>query len=309
MLRCTAIYHLFLVYREMGNTLSDLPGGTTVAQIMGIKVLSLEDAYEEMALNETEDQYLKSCTESPPNLTALHKIYLKPCRPPTNTQAMSNAAMTIVPNSLAIDGTIKVGVFEEGLPHTRAPKTIWFPESLLSKGNEHFNETFLHECIHLHQRAHEDLWDKFYREQWNFIRYKGTIPREVEERRRLNPDTLRAPFYAWNGTGGPASVQSTGSDSERGFASRGPYIPVAVYKKPDDADLSEVRLVFVRPDGSWSAVIPPGWMEFFRTQNPSLCEHPHEMAAYILSDNANPFDSEAARRLRNMYKTFNRGNK
>jgi hypothetical protein len=203
---------------------------------------------------------------------------------------MSNIAVSTVPDELSIGGTIKIGVFEEGLPHTRPPKTIWFPESLLAKGGEHFNETFLHECIHLHQRAHEDLWDKFYREQWNFIRYKGAIPREVEERRRLNPDTLRAPFYAWNGNGGP-------------------YIPVAIYKKPDDADLKEVRLIFVRPDGSWSAVMPPGWMEFFGTQNPSLCEHPHEMAAYILSDNANPFDSEAARRLRNMYKTFNRGNK
>ncbi len=274
----------------MGNTISDLPGGTTVANMMGIKVLQLEDAYEEMALNETEDQYLKSCTESDSNMIALHKIYMKPCKPPSNTETMSNVAIASVPAALTVDGTIKIGVFEEGLPHTRPPKTIWFPESLLRKGNERFTETFLHECIHLHQRAHEDLWDKFYREQWNCIRYVGSIPKEVEARRRLNPDTLRAPFYAWNSSGGL-------------------YIPVAVYKNPDDADLTEVRLIFVRPDGSWSSVMPPGWMDFFGTQNPSLCEHPNEMAAYILSDNANPFDSEAARRLRNMYKTFNRGHK
>ena len=70
-----------------------------------------------------------------------------------------------------------------------------------------------------------------------------------------------------------------------------------------------MRIVFLRPDGSWSSVIPPGWMDFFGTQNPSLCEHPHEMAAYILSDNSNPFDSEAAKRLRIAYKTFNRGRK
>ncbi len=273
----------------MGNTISDIP--SSVASMIGIKVLSIEDAYQEMALNETEDQYLKSCTESQPNMTAIHKIYLKPCKPPAITQTMSNAAIATLPESLLPTGTIKVGVFEEGLPHTRPPKTIWFPESMLRKSNEHFNETFLHECIHLHQREHEDLWDKFYREQWNFIRYKGAIPKEVEERRRLNPDTLRAPFYAWNS------------------GKHGLFVPVAVYRKPDDADLTEVRLVFVRPDGSWSAVMPPGWMEFFGTQNPSLCEHPHEMAAYILSDNANPFDSEAARKLRNMYKTFNRGHK
>lgn len=272
----------------MGNTLSDLP--SNVKSMMGIKVLGLEDAYEEMANNESEDQYLKSCTESVPNLAAIHKIYMKPCRPPADTQTMSNAAMAALPAALMPTGTIKVGIFEDGLPHTRPPATIWFPESMLYKSNENFNETFLHECIHLHQRAHEDVWDKFYREQWNCIRYAGKIPKEVDERRRLNPDTIRAPFYAWHSSG---SV----------------YIPVAVYKKPEDAELSEVRLVFVRPDGSWSAVLPPGWMEFFGTQIPSICEHPHEMAAYILSDNSNPFDSEAARRLRTIYKTFNRVSK
>jgi len=274
----------------MGNTISEVPGSATIKSFLGIKVLNLEDAYEQMAINETEDQYLRSCTESPPNLNAIHKIYLKPCRPPAITETMSNAAVAAMPTSL-VPSTIKVGIFEDGLPHTRPPSTIWFPESLLRKGSAHFNETFLHECIHLHQREHEDLWDKFYREQWNCIRYKGTIPKEVEDRRRLNPDTIRAPFYAWLS------------------ADKSPYIPVVVYKNPENADLSEVRLIFVRPDGSWSAVMPPGWIEFFGTQIPSICEHPHEMAAYILSDNSNPFDSEAARRLRNIYTTFNRSRK
>ncbi len=311
----------------MGNTISEVPGSlsskageqtlpaallwggsATIKSFLGIKVLNLEDAYEEMAINETQDQYLRSCKESPPNLNALHKIYLKPCKPPATTETMSNVAVASIPASL-VPSTIRIGVFEDGLPHTRPPSTIWFPESLLRKGSANFNETFLHECIHLHQREHEDLWDKFYREQWNFIRYKGTIPKEIEDRRRLNPDTLRAPFYAWNGPSGPAPVKSTGSDSERGFASRGPYVPVVVYRNPEDADLSEVRLIFVRPNGSWSAVLPPGWMEFFGTQIPSICEHPHEMAAYILSDNSNPFDSEAAHRLRNIYMSFNRGRK
>lgn len=265
-------------------------GNTVSAYIpKSVKVLSLEDAYEQMAINESEDQYLRSCTESVPNMDAIHKIYLKPCKPPAQTEGMTNSAVNIIPTSLIPSSTIKVGIFEDGLPHTRPPNTIWFPESILNN-SARFNETFLHECIHLHQREHEDLWDKFYREHWNFVRYKGTIPKEIEERRRLNPDTLRAPFYGWLGMDGK----------------QGPFIPVVVYKKPENADLTEVRLIFVRPDGSWSAVMPPNWIEFFGTQIPSICEHPHEMAAYILSDNTNPFDSEAARRLKNMYSTFNR---
>lgn len=267
----------------MGNTLSDTI--SDVKRAVGIEVLSLDNAYEQLAINETNDRYLKYCTESEPNAIALSKVFMKPTDPETKEQAttMSNAALEKVPSTLMPSATIKIGFFEQGLPHTRPPNTIWFPEVALRSSTRKFNETFLHECIHLHQREHEDQWNRFYLEAWNFAPWTGKLPKSIEKNRRLNPDTIRVPFYIW----------------------RDEYIPVAVYSKPSDADLREVRLMFVKKDGSAASTTPPGWIEFFGTQEPSVCEHPHEMSAYFLSDNQNPFDSLAAQRLRGHFYKFN----
>lgn len=257
----------------MGNTISD-----TVKKAIGIQVLSMEQAYEEMAHNETADHYLKVCTESPVNATALAKVHMKPCDPYTKARAeqLTSSALHTVPEQLRPSNTIKIGFFEHGLPHTRPPNTIWFPESALSEATANFNNTFLHECIHLHQREHEAEWNAFYEASWGFKPYSGTLPPKVEARRRINPDTMRMPLYIW----------------------RDEFIPVAVYSKPEDADLRQVGLIFVKKDGSSSSVLPLGWSEFFGSRNPSICEHPHEMAAYFLADGENPFDCVAAKLLR-----------
>lgn len=258
----------------------------TVKQFVGFEVLSMKDAYEQMALNESEDRYLKECTESEANSIAIRNEHMVPCDPYTreNALAMSTMALAAVPDTLKPSNTIKIGFFEKGLPHTRPPSTIWFPESALRSNKQEFNETFLHECIHLHQREHADRWNQFYKEVWGFKPWSGRIPKDVERRRRLNPDTIRQPFYIW----------------------RNKWVPIAVYSKPDAANLREVRLIFLRPsaDGEgagWESVCPEGWLDFFGTQEPSICEHPHEMSAYFLSDNENPFDSEAARLLRKKF--------
>jgi len=265
----------------MGNNISN----TIHTWLPGVEVLTMKQAYDQMVLNETQDKYFKSCTESGPNMTAIEKIKVKPCDPPCigTLKEMSDTALRSVPESLKPQKTIKVGVFEEGLPHTRPPSTIWFPESALRGNRRKFNETFLHECIHLHQREHESKWLAFYQDAWDFKPWTSEIPAELEGRRRLNPDTLRSPFFIW----------------------RGRYIPIAIYNNPGTADLRSVRLVFLEPSNSWSTVAPPGWHSFFGTLEPSICEHPHEMSAYFLSDNDNPFDSEAARILRSKFLTFN----
>ncbi len=265
---------MFILSGIMGNAISD-----TVKRAIGIEVLSMEDAYEQMALNETTDRYIKECTESATNSQALSKVHIKPVEPYTKERAitLSNAALDAVPAPLRPSNTIKIGFFEYGLPHTRPPNTIWFPESALSSAK--FSETFLHECIHLHQREHEADWNRFYEEKWGFKPFSGALPPNVERRRRLNPDTIRAPCYIW----------------------RDEYIPVAVYSKPDQADLQQVGLIFAKKDGSASSVCPQGWIEFFGSRDPSVCEHPHEMAAYFLSDGENPFDSIAAKLLREKF--------
>ncbi len=251
-----------------------ITGSHAEANLYHLKVLGLEEAYETMHENEKEDGYRVKCRSSPPNALAISRYIQAPVMPPNGATALSNDAFSQVPVTLKPEGTVKVGFIENGLPHTRPPATIWFPEFMVK--DKSFSATFLHECIHLHQRANKKKWNDFYKRYWEFEPWTGAIPKDVEERRRINPDTMRQPFYIW----------------------RGQWIPVLVFERPGAADLKSCRLLWVEPSGAWQHVPPPGWEQFFGTVNGSICEHPHEMAAYFLSDNENPFDSPAANSLR-----------
>jgi hypothetical protein len=256
------------------NLNAAITGAEADAALFHLKVLGIEEAYETMQLNEQTDNYRVTCRASPPNALAISRYIQAPIMPPQGATALSNAAFAEVPPTLKPTGTVKVGFIENGLPHTRPPATIWFPGYMIKEKS--FSATFLHECIHLHQRSNKKKWNDFYRNFWQFEPYNGSIPKEIEERRRINPDTMRQPFYIW----------------------RGQWIPVLVFERPGAADLKSCKLLWVEPSGAWQQHAPPDWELFFGTVNGSICEHPHEMAAYFLSDNENPFDSQAANILR-----------
>lgn len=256
------------------NVGAAITGAEADAALFHLKVLGIEEAYETMLENESIDNYRVTYRGSPPNALAQSRYIQAPVMPPQGATSLSNDAFSAVPATLKPAGTVKVGFIENGLPHTRPPATIWFPQYMIR--DKSFTGTFLHECIHLHQRSNKKKWNDFYRNSWSFEPWTGQMPKEIEERRRINPDTMRQPFYIW----------------------RGKWIPVLVFERPGAADLLACKLLWVEPSGAWSQVAPPGWEEFFGTVSGSICEHPHEMAAYFLSDNENPFDSQAANILR-----------
>jgi hypothetical protein len=88
---------------------------------------------------------------------------------------------------------------DNGFPHTRPPNLICIPASLCkeSEATKQFRITLAHEAIHVHQRKFADLWNNFcIAEGWTWIP-ATTIPSELRERVRINPDTMAAPFWAW----------------------------------------------------------------------------------------------------------------
>jgi hypothetical protein len=145
---------------------------------------------------------------------------------------------------------------DDGLPHTRPPYYILisreFPEDKLAG-------TILHERVHVSQRLYPTAWMNLFKKAWDMEPWSGEIPADIQSRRRMNPDILGVPLYAW----------------------KGEWVPLALFKSSSAPKLSETDLVW------WNAKTrtlfrqpPPGWTEFFGTVPAG--EHPFELAAYLI---------------------------
>lgn len=78
-----------------------------------------------------------------------------------------------------------------GLPHTRPPNFICIPYNFPT---EDLAKTVLHERVHVSQRLHPEAWERLFGEVWDMKPWHGSIPAEIESRRRLNPDILNIPL-------------------------------------------------------------------------------------------------------------------
>lgn len=218
-------------------------------------ILNSGESENEQTLNDWSDKFDTRCVKCKVNRRAAQVV--EPCAapPPAEKQLLS----VQMPKWLQSLDTVRVAFFREGLPHTRAPNTIWLPYDWSVSPN--YKETLIHELIHIHQRKNPDFWKDLYGRKWDMVPFDGRLPAEIEARRRFNPDTVQAPLYIW----------------------RDEWIPVAVFLRPDAPHLREIRLLFVHKTGGWQAVPPAEWTGFFGTADASICEHPHEMAAYMLT--------------------------
>jgi hypothetical protein len=153
---------------------------------------------------------------------------------------------------------------DEGLPHTRPPNLICisrdFPQADLAN-------TLLHERVHVSQQLHPRIWLNMF-DEWGFQQWHGSLPAELESRRRLNPDLLGKPLYIWKNS----------------------WVPFAIFKSTSQPRLKETDVVW------WDAksrtllrTPPPGWIEFFG--HIPAGEHPFEIVAYLVA--ANPKQNKA----------------
>ena len=82
---------------------------------------------------------------------------------------------------------------DNGLPHTRYPNIICLPENIKEEDIEFI---ILHETVHITQRLYTNEWN-YILEKWNMKPWKGVLPTEINNRIRINPDTINEPLYIW----------------------------------------------------------------------------------------------------------------
>lgn len=230
-----------------------------------IRVLNSAEAEERLKQANESDGYFYACMACAANRAAMQSVE------PIGAPAGAEERLRRIVLPAWIPNELDVAFFREGLAHTRGDSreamhtrgsTVWLPYDALGKAD--FERTFLHECIHISQRADSERWTKLYETAWNMRVRTAPLPAQLAGRLRLNPDTFGWPHFTWSR-----------------------WTPVLTFMRPDAPRLQETRLLFVN-DGSdvegWQSATPGPWMKEFGIDNPSVCEHPNEMSAYLLSD-------------------------
>lgn len=226
--------------------------GQSINQRPTIRVLNSAEATRRLAeQNGTAgDKYFYGCMACAANKTAMQAV--EPVAAPAWAAQLHEIKLpTWVPKKL------EVAFFREGMPHTRGSATIWLPLNV-----PNIEQTFLHECVHISQREQPSLWTKIYAEVFDARPFEGEIPSELQGRLRLNPDTYGWPHFTyWKH-----------------------WTPVLAFKRPEAPSLDQVRLLFLNNKGGWQSAAPHDWMEKIGTDSPAVCEHPNELAAYLLTE-------------------------
>lgn len=230
------------------------------------RILNSAEAAQQLEINNAYDNFDTACQQCSTNRIAAQHI--QACAAPS--WAPKAIDEILLPDWLAKqlgNKEIKIAFFTDGLPHTRAPDTIWLPSDPIFL--QTFNETFIHELIHISQRFNPDLWSAAYKSVWNMESgwAPGSLPSDLKGRLRLNPDTFMSQPYTWTAPSGAK------------------WTPALVFANPDKPRLTATRLLFVNAGGGWQTAVPTEWMQRFKTGEPSVCEHPHEMAAYQMAGN------------------------
>lgn len=159
-----------------------------------------------------------------------------------------------------------------GMPHTRPGGIICYPD--LSR---FFNaSTLVHELWHVHQRMYEAEWDRIFDGMGWKVWTDDYLPASLEDHRRFNPDTIRAPVYVYNDT----------------------WVPVPMFKDISKPDLTQVEIWFYNIKSKYHhKSVPDALLTDFPYLPPSAYEHPREIAAYMLSEPEKYKDSPGFARL------------
>lgn len=157
-----------------------------------------------------------------------------------------------------------------GMPHTRPGNLICYSD--LSRFSI---STLIHELWHVHQRLYEEEWNRIFQGMgWTI--WEGELSPALDKHRRYNPDTLRAPLYAYNNE----------------------WVPVPVFKDISKPNLAETHIWFYNIHSKRHVTsVPEKLLHEFPSVPPSAYEHPRELTAYLLSDSDKYADSPGFRTL------------
>jgi hypothetical protein len=212
---------------------------------------------------ESEDGYRKAMTT-----LVGGEVNSKARKYPYVASSEATASSMIMKSEVPVNGPLQIvyldGRAEGGLPHTRGKAGIALPIFLLWKPSM---DTLDHEIVHISQKQYSERWWAFYERTWKFRKAKESefmsIPERWRKRRRMNPDTLGAPYTVWKGRYMPMTVFVSDLTPDLRFGKRGFW----------DLSMSQ-----------WTWETPPGWSETFGSGFND--EHPNEIAAHWIDGSA-----------------------
>jgi hypothetical protein len=195
---------------------------------------------------ETRDGYRTACKNSVLNTLARRACDYTPWMDQTSAPTIAGAQVIIL--SPSADG---------GMPHTRAGNIICIPAHF---PREQLASTLEHEMIHIDQRNNPLKWKaRLTQEGWSPAS-DSEIPDQWLSRCRLNPDTLSARFWAWEGR----------------------YIPLPLFVREDKPELRDIEVRWYdRETGRVQPQPPSSFTRRFGILGASQLEHPYEFYAYL----------------------------
>ena len=161
---------------------------------------------------------------------------------------------------------------QEGLSHTTDSETIRMTEA--SWNSKRRDEILVHERVHLDQKRYPEAWKDFYHRVWNYETSNNPPSEITAAKLRPNPDTSKEPWALWRRRYLFFPI----------FDDENPTLRHAPVKIWDMFTKSYVD-------------IPAEWKAEFCDEGgcPHQYEHPHELAAELLTNSS---QSKAANALR-----------
>ena len=214
---------------------------------------------EILAQAEAADGYRAAIAASPANRYARKdQLYIPFFVPPAAAQRLLGEVDKIP----LLDGANVIVMHRSadgGLPHTRPLETVCMPAHYVVKASTaDLATTLRHEAIHLHQRAHPQLWAAaLMRDGWTPLG-AGAVPTHHRALCRLNPDTMHpVQFWSWDGA----------------------YVPLPLFRDEQPPDLDAVSIRWLdRRSGDFLSAAPPSFKARYG-DGAAQPEHPYELAA------------------------------
>lgn len=253
----------------MGNVYSFLSDRQTN---FNIRVLSYNEALDELSAAEQVDGYLGHCAADEKNRISRSRCNYVPYRLTDSdrqmyTQQIMDATRNL-PRHLLQIGSIKVVILtasaDGGMPHTRPGNIICLPYSSLGVSRT----TMIHELWHIHQRMFQKEWEKFYENMWGWKKYSGMIPDMLRTNIRYNPDTIMSGLWCYNEE----------------------WVPLPIFENITQPDIKQSTVWFYHvKSGHRTKNVPDELKEMFGDSvRGVVIEHPNEASAYMLSEEGNP---------------------
>jgi hypothetical protein len=206
---------------------------------------------EQLRKAEASDHFQQLCAASPLNTAARASCSYTPW---TSQEVPETAARAQLPPYAKI--VVLHPSAEGGMPHTRANDVICIPAYYPA---HMMDETLRHEAVHLSQRSHPADWKtRASKEGW-FQVDDSEIPRDIQQRCRLNPDTCWSRFWALDGR----------------------FVPLPMFVREDKPSLRDIAIRWYdRSEGILRSVVPSVFTDLYGKRSSSEMEHPFELWAY-----------------------------